>query len=310
MTLDEAFGRYILEYASHLKSFEKTVNGHIDRLTAYFGGSTLLHEINNSELAAYVAYRRNCQVFDQVATDKRRSNRPLSNATINREVSTFRKLYNIANATWEVRVGNIDFPSHRLPEADCRVRWESHQKIEKIIQHAAPHLKHPIRFALFTGQRLSNIVNCRIEDLDLENRAIRFYVKSRKPGGKFHVVPMVNELHRMLVEEMAIKPGQHGFLFTYRGKPIKQFRRSWKTACEKARVEDFRFHDLRHTCASWMVQRGIPLELVKEVLGHASITTTMKYAHHRDTAKRDAMELVFKAQSRHTPQKERTTDAA
>lgn len=57
------------------------------------------------------------------------------------------------------------------------------------------------------------------------------------------------------------------------------FRTAWETAVRKAKLTDFRFHDLRHTCASWMVQRGANLQEVKDVLGHSSLAMTLRYAH-------------------------------
>lgn len=63
-------------------------------------------------------------------------------------------------------------------------------------------------------------------------------------------------------------------------RPVKSVDRAWRAALRRARIEDFRFHDLRHTCASWMVQNGVPLEVVQKILGHSDIRTTMRYAHH------------------------------
>lgn len=270
----------------------------------------MLQDIDDNRMAAYVAHRRACRVFDQNEKDKRKSTRAVSNATINREISTFRKMHNLAREVWDVEVGKISFPRHMLKESDCRIRWETPENITKLVDAAADHLKQPIRFALYTGARLSNIMNCKIEDIDFKNRTIRFHVKSSKPGGKFHMVPMVDELYDMITLEMGVDPKARGHLFTYDGQPMKQFRRSWKTACKNAGVEDFRFHDLRHTCASWLIQRGVPIEIVREILGHADIKTTMKYAHHKKEAHREALQMVFAAQSRHNDTKRKRRKAA
>lgn len=102
----------------------------------------------------------------------------------------------------------------------------------------------------------------------------------------------------MLLHEMRVLDGRE-YLFSFRGQPIKDFKRSWKTACTKAGVKDYRIHDLRHTCASWLVQHGVPVEVVKNILGHSDIRTTLKYAHHFVDTERKALESVFASQLRH-----------
>jgi integrase len=63
------------------------------------------------------------------------------------------------------------------------------------------------------------------------------------------------------------------------GARIQSVKRSFATACRQAGIEDFRIHDLRHTCAAWLVSAGVALPEVRDLLGHGSITMTEKYAH-------------------------------
>ena len=63
------------------------------------------------------------------------------------------------------------------------------------------------------------------------------------------------------------------------GERLGNLREGFKSACTSARITNFRIHDLRHTCASWMVSEGVPLLDVKEVLGHSTVKMTDKYAH-------------------------------
>ena len=118
---------------------------------------------------------------------------------------------------------------------------------------------------------------------------IRFLVKSRKPGGKVHIVPMSKECRALL---STLNPKDKGPVFTYKGRDIKSWKTAWKGALRRAGIEDFRWHDLRHTAASWMVAKGIPLDVVQKILGHESIQTTMRYAHREDTARRAAVEAL------------------
>lgn len=82
-------------------------------------------------------------------------------------------------------------------------------------------------------------------------------------------------------------------------RPLKSIDTAWKNALSRANIENFRFHDLRHTCGSWLVQNGVPLEVVKVILGHADIRTTMRYAHHAPGAKSAGL-ATLAAQLRHT----------
>ena len=76
------------------------------------------------------------------------------------------------------------------------------------------------------------------------------------------------------------------------GRPYKDIKRSFHTALKKACIEDFRFHDLRHSFASRLVMKGAGLKAVQELLGHKNIKMTMRYSHLSEAFKKDAVELL------------------
>jgi len=84
------------------------------------------------------------------------------------------------------------------------------------------------------------------------------------------------------------------FVFTNprTGRPLSDLQTGFKAACRKAAVGDVRFHDLRHTAATYMVLGGIDLVTVKEILGHATIQMTMRYAHPTPENKRRAIDVL------------------
>ena len=90
------------------------------------------------------------------------------------------------------------------------------------------------------------------------------------------------------------------WVFTKTGDPIASIKKSFATACRKAGVSDFTVHDLRHTCASWLVQAGVPLRTVGEILRHASISTTMRYAHLAPENARAGVEALERSGLRST----------
>ncbi|MAR56667.1 MAG: hypothetical protein CMM93_05740 [Rickettsiales bacterium] len=311
ITLDIACGKYLLEHAQFLKSY-KTVRTHCAHLIAHFGGGKYLDAIGNKEINGYVSARRVL-----VNEDGRRL---VSDTTINREMETFRKIFHLARDKWEAQIGAINFREHRLRQPEARTRWITSDEAETLIEKAADHLKPVIRFALLTGVRLSNITGLKWSDVDLKHREIRFRIKSNIPGGKLLELPITDELadlleglrgrpqyrKRRMIKDATGKPmiytvNQSDYVFTFRGEPIQDsFKKAFRTACTAAKIEDFRFHDLRHTAASWMIQRGVPIDLVQEILGHTQITTTKKYAHRDKTEKLNAMRRMTLQQTEHT----------
>ncbi|MBF0186303.1 MAG: tyrosine-type recombinase/integrase [Magnetococcales bacterium] len=79
------------------------------------------------------------------------------------------------------------------------------------------------------------------------------------------------------------------------GDRLKSVKRSFKTACRKVGIDDFRVHDLRHTCASWLIMEGVLLTTVRDLLGHATVKMTEKYAHLNPKMVRDAVESLARS---------------
>jgi len=81
------------------------------------------------------------------------------------------------------------------------------------------------------------------------------------------------------------------FVFIYDGKPIEDFRRAFEKACKRAKIDRLRFHDLRHSAATRMIESGVNIVAVSKILGHSDIRTTMRYAHP-DNSLREAVEKL------------------
>ena len=154
-------------------------------------------------------------------------------------------------------------------------------------------LRNIVLFAIHTGMRLGEILNLTWDNINFENRLIILFPEQTK-NGKRHLIPMNKVVYEILKEEESLKVAGCPYVFHRNGRKVKSIRDGFRNALRKAKIEDFRFHDLRHTFASRLVQKGIDLYVVKELLNHSSVTITERYAHLRLENMRKAVEILEK----------------
>lgn len=291
IALDPLLGQYWMEYARHLKAGPTAVKYHCRHILNHFGKATLLSEIDDVSISRLVVKLRG----------------QMTDSSVNRVLSTLRKIINKSRDEWGYEAPDVRIRKHMLCEPEARTRWLSQLEAQRLIDCAADHLKNPIRCALLTGLRLSNILKLRWDQIDFEQEQIDLRIKSRTPGGRLLVLPIAPPLQELL---HSCKGHHPEFVFVRRFKradlepqPIDSFRHSFRTACRNAGITNFTFHDLRHTAATWMVQNGVPLDLVQEVLGHTDIATTKRYAHRSLDEKRGALVKLATAQIRHNAER-------
>jgi integrase len=129
---------------------------------------------------------------------------------------------------------------------------------------------------LETGLRKSNVTGLQWSQVDLRRRCAWIHPDQAK-GRKAIAVPLSAAAVLVLREQMEKHPV---YVFSYRANPIKQLNtKAWRKALERAGIEDFRWHDLRHTWASWHVQAGTPLHVLQELGGWESVEMVRRYAH-------------------------------
>lgn len=210
-------------------------------------------------------------------------------ASHNRMASLVRAILNKACKEW----GWLDkMPNIRMMrEPNGRVRYLTRQEADRFIALLPNHLKLIVEFALQTGQRAGNIKQMQWAEINLETKTWTIPASKFKTD-KVQVVPL-NSKAIAILESIG---RQEGSVFKYEGKQIGQVNtKAFRNALKKADIKDFRFHDLRHTSASWMVQKGVPLNVVQKILGHSSITTTQIYAHLAPSQLLTAVEVLCEA---------------
>ena len=230
-----------------------------------------------------------------------------TNGTINRYLALLSAVFNFCDDRG-YRTPKLKISKYKLKEPAENIKYlKDWKEAQKIIDLASDHIKPIIYTALYTGMRLGNILTLEWSNIDFKNKTINVTVKDRtKQGGKNHSIPMIVQLEEILYN----LPRDSNFVFTYKGKPIKSIKTAWNNIFYKrgdkesnySLTNELRdeslpyknFHTLRHTAGTWILKKTNNLKVTKEILGHADIKTTLKYAHVLDKEKRSALSKVFK----------------
>ncbi len=214
-------------------------------------------------------------------------------ATINRDLVVLSSLFSFAKQRrkffGDSPVGKVrSLPAYNQVERILTPKEES-----DLLAACPAYLRPIIIAALNTGMRKSELLTLKWSDVDLENDVITLRQTHTK-SKKLRRVPINSVLKKTLLEQRLVSGSQDYVFLGSHGKPYKRqdsLKRAFSTACKKAGIEGLRFHDLRHTAATRMIEAGAPLVAVSRVLGHQDIRTTMRYAHPEDSL-RDAVERL------------------
>ena len=249
----EAVVRYLAS-KSNLRSF-RDVQRICRMLDRYLG--LMLSQINGDV------------VWTVTQGELKRGNAP---ASVNRYLALIRNVLRTARDEWQW----IDsVPKIRLlPGEMQRDRWLTREEADRLIAACAPHLAAIVRFALATGCRAREITDLEWDRVDTKRRTAWL---NRTKNGTPRGVPLNGDAIAVLEEQR----GQHPvYCFTFRGEPIgwDVSNTAWQTAVRKAELHDFRFHDLRHTWASWHRQAGTSCDELKDLGGWKTRSMVDRYA--------------------------------
>lgn len=162
-----------------------------------------------------------------------------------------------------------------LKENNQRLRFLTESEIEALLKVCAPHLKPIVEMALFTGMRRGELLSLKWEQI---RRG--FIYRHQTKSGKPRQIPINERLSEVLREVRKRNQLKSPYVFGRNdGQRFGDIKESFNSACRKAGIEDFRFHDLRPTFASHLVMKGVSLKAVQELLGHTTIQMTMRYSH-------------------------------
>ena len=210
---------------------------------------------------------------DFIETIAKERKKDVSEARTNRYLELIRKMLRCA-VTWNWLEQAPVVRTYK--ENSRRIRWITKSEASRLLSLLPPHQAAIAEFALLTGLRQRNVLELEWPQVDLTRRAVWIHADQAK-SGKAIGVP----LSEAAIEIVRRQIGKHDRrVFTFKGHPVRQVNtKAWHTALKKAGIKDFRWHDLRHTWASWHIQAGTPIHVLQELGGWESFEMVRRYAH-------------------------------
>ena len=217
----------------------------------------------------------------------------LSPTSVNREHALLKHMFTKAMNWGLVR----ENPAKRVKMAreKPRSRFLTVKEMNRLLEAAdrskALYLKPMLVLALNTAMRKGEILNLRWEDVDFERGVIK--VKKTK-NDQPREVPMHDMLFNTLLDWRQSNPSSDYVFVKRNGQPLKFIEGSFVAALKRAGIRDFRFHDLRHTAASYMHMAGLDILDIKEIGGWKTLKMVARYSHISDEHKRARM-VIFES---------------
>jgi integrase len=239
-------------------------------------GTKALREILPADIERYVAER-----IGQVKP-----------ATVNRELAFLKRVFNVAIANQQAETNPVR-QVKLFRENNQRVRFLSDDEEQKLREGIGEEQWPLVAFALHTGLRQSEQFGLRWQDVDFATGIIT--IERSKHGGA-HRLPMNDHVRDLLRSRESRLKSRYVFPSQTGESAIdvhNYMSRVFGPALAKAKVENFRWHDLRHTFASRLVMAGVDLRTVQELLGHKTITMTLRYSHLSPAHQLDAVQRLI-----------------
>lgn len=272
---DEFCVQFMERHGNHKRSYAKC-EGTIEKLKEFFG-SLRLSQITAGHIERY-------RLMRLAEKSHRNPERSVSRTSVNREVEIIRAMLNKA-VRWGMLARNPACQVQDYDENNYRERFLSTAEIRKLLkvtkQSESPALRPAVYLALQTGMRKAELLSLRWMDINFE--ADKILVRETK-NGEPRQVP-IGRRARWLLNKLAARNPLAEFVFESQNAkgeraPARDIKRAWHTALRLARIEDFRFHDLRRTFASHFAMRRGDLYALAKILGHKNPKITIdRYAH-------------------------------
>jgi integrase len=166
-------------------------------------------------------------------------------------------------------------------------KWRRSRKIEPLpeLAHYGDHLTPAVLLSMNTGVRRGELLALRWVDADVKRGLLTVHGATAKSGQTRHI-PLNAEARDVLTRWRKQSTGERVF------DVATSFKTAWGALLERAVIASFRWHDLRHHFASRLAQAGVPLNTIRDLLGHGSLQMTLRYSHLSPDTRRSAVELL------------------
>lgn len=270
-------GRLFQEFAANYLEYSKTNKRSWERdqtsikaLSAHFD-SFRLNQITPWHIEKYKQARKKI----------------VKESSVNRELACLKHMYTMA-IKWGEAILNPVKEVKMFRERNQRMRFLSPEEEERLLEECNSHLYPIVLTALNTGMRRGEILGLRWNQVDFSRGLI---IVENTKNDEIREIPMNATLTRALRDVKVKAAGEHVFS-RHTGEITRSVRTAFNNAVRRAELNDLRFHDLRHTFASKLVMAGVDILTVKELLGHKTISMTMRYSHLTQEHKKKAVYAI------------------
>ncbi|MEM6681348.1 MAG: site-specific integrase [Pseudomonadota bacterium] len=258
----------------------------LETLSDHIGPNTFVDGLTNAAFTRFVQKRR----------------AEVSNSTVNRELQLARAVLMYCEDIHSQAIPRISWKRLKLKEPPRRERFLSADEFDRLMSIENQEIAAISAWAVFTGMRKDNIKTLTRAQVDIGAQRVRLVTK----GNKRQLIKLSSAAMALL----SARSDRQERIFDF-----TNFEKRWRAALAEAKVSDFRFHDLRHTFASWARMSGVDILDLKEAMNHSDISTTMRYAHVSPDYQESAHEKVAQSaflsrnRSRSTPSQLQAIDS-
>lgn len=277
--IDRFISQWLVKFPERQKKQTALLNWWKQRI-----GHRTLNQLKPSDIA---------EARDALTATKSPRGGLLNPSTVNRYLAAFSKVLSVGVKEWGWLEDSPMRKVSKPKEGKARDRYLSYEEKDRLLtackESSNPHLLPVVSLALLSGMRFTEIVTLTWVDIDLHNRLITLH---KTKNGEKRYIPITSSIEEII----SSLPSKEGLLFksnrSHNRKGCVSLRHAFEKALKIAKIEDARFHDLRHSAASYLAMNGATQGELMAVLGHKCPSMTRRYVHYNQKHLAELMERI------------------